>query len=136
MNKYSGTKEVIAKPMTRGEYNSYRGWETPANEDPNEEGYLVEYLDSPNKNHELHQNYISWSPKDVFDRSYKDVSDFKSRLILEKSELDQKIDKLNQFIQSENFSKVSYLQQSLMVEQIQSMRNYSHTLERRLSILL
>ena len=135
MNKYSGTKEVMAKPMTRGDYNAYRGWEMPQNENPNENGYLVEYLDSPNKNHEAHDNYISWSPKDVFDRSYRDISDFKSRVVLEKSELDQKIDKLDQFIQSENFSKVNQSQQELLILQIKAMRKYSEILGRRLASL-
>ncbi len=67
----AGFKEVTFRPMTRGEYNKYRGWEIPENENPNDDGYLVEYLDSPNKVHENHKGYISWSPKDVFDRAYK-----------------------------------------------------------------
>lgn len=71
MNYYIGTKEVNGKPMTRGDYNTLRGWTTPENEDPNDEGYLVEYLDSPNSNHPDFDNYISWSPKDVFERSYR-----------------------------------------------------------------
>lgn len=73
MKEYTGTKTIKAKPMTRGEYNKYRGWEIPADENPADEGYLVEYLDSPNSNHPDHDNYISWSPKDVFDRSYKET---------------------------------------------------------------
>lgn len=27
---YEGTKRLHAQPMTRGEYNAYRGWENPA----------------------------------------------------------------------------------------------------------
>lgn len=42
MERYLCHKEVNAKPMTRGEYNAYRGWETPDDEDPTDEGYLVE----------------------------------------------------------------------------------------------
>jgi hypothetical protein len=71
MNKFIGTKEVKARPLNLGAYNALRGWETPANENPDTEGYLVEYLDSPNKNHPDYDNYISWSPKDVFERSYR-----------------------------------------------------------------
>lgn len=73
MKHYIGTKELMAKPMTMGEYNEYRGWEIPPEENRNDKGYLVEYLDSPKKNHEKHDNYISWSPKDVFERTYKVV---------------------------------------------------------------
>lgn len=68
---YVGTKRVKAKPMTRGEYNAYRGWVTPENEDPEEAGYLIEYLDGGKPNHKMHAGYISWSPKDVFDNAYK-----------------------------------------------------------------
>ncbi|MFP3675023.1 DUF2829 domain-containing protein, partial [Bacillus sp. SIMBA_031] len=39
--------------------------------DPNEPGYLVEYLDGGKPNIEGHQGYVSWSPADVFERSYQ-----------------------------------------------------------------
>ena len=61
--KYIGTKLIKAKPITRGEYNKYRGWTIPENENPADEGYLVVYVDS--------DNYESWSLKDVFDRAYR-----------------------------------------------------------------
>lgn len=61
--KYIGTKLIKAKPMTRGEYNEYRGWKIPENENPQDEGYLVVYVDS--------DDYVSWSPKDVFERAYR-----------------------------------------------------------------
>jgi len=68
---YEGTKRVHARPMNRGEYNAYRGWEVPADENPADDGYLVEYLDGGKSNHPGHAGYISWSPKDVFERAYK-----------------------------------------------------------------
>lgn len=61
--KYIGTKLIKAKPMTRGEYNVYRGWTLPKNENPDDDGYLIVYVDS--------DDYVSWSPKDVFDRAYR-----------------------------------------------------------------
>lgn len=70
---YEGTKRVHARPMNRGEYNAYRGWEVPADENPADDGYLVEYLDGGKSNHPNHAGYISWSPKDVFERSYKEL---------------------------------------------------------------
>lgn len=70
---YEGTKRVHARPMTRCEYNAYRGWEVPADENPADDGYLVEYLDGGKSNHPNHAGYISWSPKDVFERSYKEL---------------------------------------------------------------
>lgn len=71
MTAFVGTKSVLATPMTRGKYNEYRGWQIPENEDPNEQGYLIEYVDGGKPNDDRHQGYISWSPKDVFERSYK-----------------------------------------------------------------
>ena len=70
---YEGTKRVHARPMNRGEYNAYRGWEVPADENPADDGYLVEYLDGGKPNHPGHAGYISWSPKDVFERAYCEV---------------------------------------------------------------
>ncbi len=70
---YVGTKTVAASPMTRGEYNAYRGWDLPAYEDGSEQGYLVEYTDGGKSNHKNHAGYISWSPKDVFEKSYNKV---------------------------------------------------------------
>lgn len=71
MKSYIGTKQLKARPMTRGEYNAYRGWETPQNENPGDPGYLVEYLDGGKPNDERHEGYISWSPADVFERAYR-----------------------------------------------------------------
>jgi hypothetical protein len=71
MPLYVGTKRILAKPMTRGDYNKYRGWETPSDENPADTGYLVEYLDSPDSNHPDHSHYISWSPQDVFEKAYQ-----------------------------------------------------------------
>lgn len=70
MKTYTGTKTLRAKPMTRGEYNALRGWDMPADENPADAGYLVEYLDGGKANHPDFENYISWSPADVFERTY------------------------------------------------------------------
>ena len=40
-----GIKAIMAVAMTRQEYNDYRGWQLPADEDGTDEGYLVEYVD-------------------------------------------------------------------------------------------
>lgn len=61
MKKYVGTKQIEARPMTRGEYNIYRGWQIPVDEDPNDKGYLVKYSDG----------YESWSPEKQFEEAYR-----------------------------------------------------------------
>lgn len=70
---YIGTKLIKAWPMNRLEYNQYRDWELPDDEDGADEGYLVEYLDGEQSNHEAHEGYISWSPKDVFEKAYRET---------------------------------------------------------------
>ena len=67
---YIGTKVVHAVPMTRGGYNNLRGWDVPSNEDPEDEGYLVQYTDGGQAIVEGFDGYISWSPRDVFEGSY------------------------------------------------------------------
>lgn len=70
MKRYIGTKELLARPMTLGEYNEYRGWTLPEGEDPEKRGYLVEYLDGEGGNDPRHDGYISWSPDGAFLRAY------------------------------------------------------------------
>lgn len=73
MKRYEGTKRLSAAPMTRGEYNEYRNWDIPDNEDPADMGYLVEYEEGGKGNDSRHGGYISWSPKDVFERTYRPI---------------------------------------------------------------
>ena len=57
---YIGTKLVEAKLMNRGEYNLYRGWQLPEDENPDDAGYLV----TSENGHEC------WVPKEMFERDY------------------------------------------------------------------
>lgn len=74
MKLYEGTKRLSAKPMTLGEYNAYRGFLQPEDQDPNTPGYLVEYVGGGKANDSRHAGYISWSPADVFERTYKEAT--------------------------------------------------------------
>lgn len=74
MKRYTGTKTLAATPMTRGEYNAYRGWTAPEGEPQDVAGYLVEYEDGGKANDSRHAGYISWSPADVFERTYRETS--------------------------------------------------------------
>ena len=56
MKQYIGVKLINAKPMTRIEYNNFRGWELPADENGNDEGFLVEYLDGGKANTEAYED--------------------------------------------------------------------------------
>lgn len=70
---FIGTKVVHAKSMDRLAYNELRGWTLPADENGADEGYLVEYTDRvENPPHvQGYEGYISWSPKEVFERAYR-----------------------------------------------------------------
>ena len=70
VNRFIGTKLVNAKPMSRQEYNDFRGWKLPENENGDDEGYLVEYIDGGEANTEEYEGYVSWSPYEVFEKAY------------------------------------------------------------------
>lgn len=67
MEKYVGIKEVLAEPCTLAFYNQFsENKVTPADVIPpySGEGYKIQYEDG----------YVSWSPKEVFDKFYRPVS--------------------------------------------------------------
>jgi len=133
MNKYVGTKEVLAKPMTRREYNDYRGWELPSDENPNDEGYLVEYLNGGKPNDARHEGYISWSPVDVFNNAYKPADTFLDRLKLEQVEVQTRLDGLTKTLDVERKPDfISEDQWILMTRQQFHMRMYAQIIGQRI----
>ena len=60
------------------------------------------------------------------------MSDFKSRLSEEKTQLDERKSKLGSFLGTENFSKLPQVQQSLLNAQYGVMGAYSVILEERI----
>jgi hypothetical protein len=64
VSKYLGVKMVEAAPMKLGAYNELKGWTIPADEDPNDDGYLVEYPDG----------YKSWCPKVQFEIANRPIN--------------------------------------------------------------
>ena len=73
MQLFIGTKVVKAQPMTRFEYNEFRGWQLPLDEVGSDEGYLVEYVDGGKPNVPTHEGYVSWSPAAQFDKAYHEI---------------------------------------------------------------
>ena len=57
MQKCIGVERFEARPMTCGDYNVYRGWKIPADENPADEGYLIKYSDG----------YEKWISKETFE---------------------------------------------------------------------
>lgn len=91
MNKFIGTKLIEATLMTRAEYNTYRGWALPDNENGADEGFLVEYLDGGMANDPRHKGYISWSPAEVFNNSYRLIKGMTFGMALEALKIGQKV---------------------------------------------
>lgn len=83
MKTYIGTKIINAKPMNRLDYNTYRGWLLPDNENGADEGYLVEYTDGGTPNDSRHDGYISWSPAAQFSGAYRETSGLTFGLAIE-----------------------------------------------------
>lgn len=160
---YIGTKVVNAAPLNRLEYNQLRGWELPADENGSDEGYLVEYADLPaTPNVDGFLGYISWSPKEVFERAYRRVGKAEAqpsaaspeaagtasvaeepkkktwvdRLQVEHSEVHARYLKLNAFVHGDEINRLPFADRQDLREQLLAMTSYVTILERRMSRIL
>ena len=67
---FFGSSIVTAIGMNRAEYNDYRGWQLPENENGSDDGFLVVDPSGP-KNDDRHDGYIQWLPVEVFHNRYR-----------------------------------------------------------------
>ncbi len=72
MKKFKANWVINAKPMNRLEYNQFRGWKLPENENGADEGYLVENPSARESNAKEYKGYVSWLPTDVFHKLYEE----------------------------------------------------------------
>lgn len=86
------------------------------------------------KNHEDQWLVAAEYFKENFEE-IKPAGDFKSRLIQEKLEVSDRAEKLDSFMNSENFSKIEVRQQELLKLQIQIMKSYEWVLNQRINLL-
>lgn len=132
MPRYGCHKEVHAMPLTRGEYNDVRGWTIPENENPDDEGYLVVY------NLGTADEYVSWSPKHIFNDGYHQLDTFGRHLdqtdtmIIEHNELMAKLVKLNEFMDSDRYEQLESNSKYLVFRQNDCMASYEIILRKRL----
>ena len=141
MNEYIGTLIVKAEPMTLGDYNNYRGWTIPEDEDPEREGYLVK---QPN-------GYVSWTPKEIFEEYYvgaetnklaitvKDMNsrDFKDRFKAEYKQLVIRAEGLSKMMDKMKNGKLEFTPKcsyEILNRQLEYMKDYKGVLEERASI--
>ena len=63
------------------------------------------------------------------------MEDFKTRLIAEQKELEEKLTKLNTFNEGEKVKELDYVQRTLLIIQAGAMYTYNECLKARISIL-
>lgn len=127
MKKYIGTKQVSATPAWRIDGKVYpKDGEVPRSMN-REDGYKVVYEDG----------YESWSPKDVFEKAYKVAETFLDRLMIERNELAEKLEKLCLFTDSPKFMDVvkDENQRELLIKQRDYMGEYLNILNQRIKTL-
>lgn len=107
IHKYIGTKVVKAYPCP--------AWKDAGDHKAGDEGYKVIYEDG----------YESWSPKDVFEKHYKKSDTYIDRMKIELEELQDKLIKLDNFLESEkSINLISGNERFLMEDQAAYMERY------------
>lgn len=144
MKNYFGVKAVLVQPMTRLEYNNYRGWELPADENGTDEGFLVEDMNSSLTNHKDHKGYISWSPKQMFNELFSEECDllpeklenlqpYQQRVLEEYKELCKKERDLEAFTLTDFYKLIDLKEQKRLANQLIVMKAYVSILADRLN---
>lgn len=132
LKQYIGTKTVKAELMVKSAAVA-KGWARASEGNPDTPGYHVQYTNPDGS------TYDSWSPKDVFEKSYQIAEDFKDRLEIEFKELRIRLLKLHKFIQDNGFAniakKIGPEQGALLLSQYHGMNLYFDALKARLEIL-
>lgn len=132
LKQYIGTKTVKAEPMVKSAAVA-KGWARLSEGCLNDPGYHVQYTNPDGS------TYDSWSPKDVFEKSYQIAEDFKDRLEIEFKELSERFNKLNQYISKNCFAKIAEQigpeQGALLLSQYHGMSLYYDALKYRIEIL-
>jgi hypothetical protein len=81
------------------------------------------------------ENYVSWSPADVFERTYKPCGTFVERLVAEEQELRERLDKLEAFMRTAKFkTEIEPAEQFWMTAQRNAMSEYRAALAKRIAM--
>lgn len=135
MVSFTCHKTVKAVPMNRKDYNDLRGWSVPSDENPEDEGYMVEYQDDNHQNLLHFHGYISWSPKDVFDKRYRLSETFTDRIKNEMEDLEEKYEKLEDFLSSSKSENLEEIHKNLLRIQLFAMASYYSAVRTRYELL-
>ena len=122
MVSYTCHKTVKASPMSKLEYAKLMRNPEPYEDEP---GYIVMYEDG----------YISWSPKEVFEKGYRLSETFTDRLKIEMEDLEEKCQKLENFLTSGKSEGLDQMQRNLLGVQLSAMIAYYGTVRTRYELL-
>ena len=124
MKKYIGMKQIEAEPMTEAEACEAGLLRTESYRDVL--GYHVRY----------ENGYESWSPKDVFEKTYSAANTPLDRMYIEYNELMDKHNKLVLFLGRKDAVEIAGENQvSLMEAQKVQMHSYLLTLKERIDLM-
>lgn len=127
MTQYTGTKTIKACPMLLGEAEKVLGRhiDTTAVENrETTEGYLVEYEDG----------YQSWSPKEVFEKSYRVSETRLDCMKIERDDVQKRYLAGRKFTFTEEFAALNEKQRLLLRKQLDAMESYLYLLSERIGV--
>lgn len=115
-------KTVKASKISKIEYAKIMG-----NPEPYEDelGYVVVYEDG----------YVSWSPAKAFEDGYRLSETFTDRLKIEMDDLEEKSEKLEDFLSSSKSEGLDQMQRNLLKIQLSAMVAYYGTVRTRYELL-
>lgn len=140
MKKYLGVKLIEAEPCSQDQFAGAKNFGdlSKLSGGIDRDGYKVVYEDG----------YTSWSPKDVFEKAYKEIKPIEEfyellkldyndghqdRVINESVELNDKIERLDDFIDNnEIFKSLNKDEQERLIKQAQAMSYYFTILVERI----
>ena len=117
--------EATLQPMTRLEYNQFRGWSVPEGEDPSDPGYLIDF-----------GFHTAWWPADVVDKAFMvlpSAPSYQQRVHGEHKQLLDRQEKLTVFITSPAFSSLVPAEQIRLSKQFHLQKQLLEVLDLRIA---
>ena len=117
--------EATLQPMTRLEYNQFRGWTLPEGEDPNDLGYFMNF-----------GFHTAWWPADVVDKAFMALPPapaHQQRVLGEHRQLLDRQEKLTMFITSPSFSSLVPAEQIRLSKQFHLQKQLLEVLGLRIA---
>ena len=116
---------ATAQPMTRLEYNQFRGWTVPEGEDPSDPGYLMNF-----------GSHIAWWPAGEVDKAFMvlpPAPSYQQRVHGEHMQLLERQEKLTTFITSPSFSSLVPAEQIRLSKQFHLQKQLLEVLNQRIA---